>query len=87
MTYKTRDEAKSLVGSVASRLRMMGVDELETEIVAGPPANVILGIAETIQPDLIVMGARGLSLWQGALVGSVSMAVTQRAEAPVLVVK
>jgi len=34
-----------------------------------------------------VIGARGNSTWQGALLGSVSMLVTQRAECPVLVVK
>jgi nucleotide-binding universal stress UspA family protein len=48
---------------------------------------VILGIAETRHIDLIVIGARGLSTWQGILLGSVSMAVAQRAECPVLVVK
>jgi nucleotide-binding universal stress UspA family protein len=38
-------------------------------------------------PDLIVIGARGLGTWPGLLLGSVSMAVTQRAQCPVLVVK
>ncbi|MER3458879.1 MAG: universal stress protein, partial [Chloroflexota bacterium] len=44
-------------------------------------------VAEVRKPDLIVVGARGLGTWRGLILGSVSMAVTQRAECPVLVVK
>ena len=61
--------------------------EVETEVIEGPPANAALGVAETRKPDIIVMGARGLSTWQELLMGSVSMLVTQRVECPVLVVK
>ena len=85
--YENLDEARSVVERAAERLRALGVSEVETDLVEGPPANVILGVAETRQPDLIVIGARGLSTWQGMLMGSVSMAVTQRTERPVLVVK
>jgi nucleotide-binding universal stress UspA family protein len=85
--YENLDEARSVVERAAERLRTLGVSEVETDLVEGPPANVILGVAETRQPDLIVIGARGLSTWQGMLMGSVSMAVTQRTERPVLVVK
>lgn len=48
---------------------------------------MILNVAEARKPDLLVVGARGLGTWQGIFLGSVSMAVTQRAECPVLVVK
>lgn len=85
--YETLDEAKVLVDNVANRLHEMGVVEVETDVIEGPAANVILGVAETRKPDLIVIGARGLSTWQGILMGGVSMSVTQRAECPVLVVK
>lgn len=85
--YKTLEEAKSLVASVAKRLREMGVADVETDILEDAPASAILSVAETRKPDLIVLGARGLGAWQGLILGSVSMAVTQRAECPVLVVK
>lgn len=85
--YETIDQAQSLVENVEKRLREMGVSQVATEIMEGPAANVILGVAESYPPDIIVIGARGTSTWQGSLLGSVSMAVTQRAEAPVLVVK
>jgi len=84
---KTLDGAKALTESVVKRLGEIGVAETDTDVIEGPAANVILGAAETRKPDLIVIGARGLSTWQGILLGSVSMAVTQRAECPVLVVK
>lgn len=81
------DEARALVEAAARRLRDMGIPSVDTEVVEGPAANVILGVAESRKPDLIVMGARGASTWQGRLLGSVSLAVTLRAECPVLVVK
>jgi len=34
-----------------------------------------------------VVGGRGLGTWKGLILGSVSMAVTQRAGCPVLIVK
>ena len=85
--YKTLDEVKALVEDTAGRLQDMGVVEVETEVIEGPAVNAILGVAETRKPDIIVIGARGLSTWQGLLMGSVSLSVTQRAECPVLVVK
>ena len=85
--YETLDEAKALVEDAAGRLHDMGIVEVETEIIEGPAINALLGVAETRKPDIIVIGARGLSTWQGLLMGSVSLSVTQRAECPVLVVK
>jgi nucleotide-binding universal stress UspA family protein len=85
--YETLDEAEALVEDAAGRLQDMGVSDVESEVIEGPAANAILGVAETRKPGLIVIGARGLSTWQGLLMGSVSMSVTQRAECPVLVVK
>jgi len=85
--HQTLKEANSLVDDVAKRLREMGATEVDTEVLEGPAANAILNVAGTRKPDLLVMGARGLGTWQGVILGSVSMAVTQRAECPVLVVK
>lgn len=80
-------EARSLVDNVAEYLRTLGVAQVDTDILEGPASEAILRVAETRKPDLLVIGARGMSTWQGFLLGSVSMAVTQRAECPVLVVK
>lgn len=76
-----------LVEGVANRLRELGVKEVVPELIEGAATDVILGMIETRKPDLVVVGSRGLGTWQGAFLGSVSMAVTQRADCPVLVVK
>lgn len=79
--------ATDMLAQTAKHLREMGVKEIATEFIEGPPADAIVGVAETRRPDILVIGSRGLGTWQGAFLGSVSMAVTQRAECPVLVVK
>ena len=85
--YETLDEAKALVEATAGRLHDLGVAEVETEVIEGPAANAGSGVAEARKPDIIVMGARGLSTRQGLLMGRVSILVTQCVECPVLVVK
>jgi nucleotide-binding universal stress UspA family protein len=85
--YESLDQATALAEDTAGRLHEIGVVGVETEVIEGPAANVVLGVAETRKPDILVIGARGLSTWQGPLMGSVSLSVTQRAECAVLVVK
>jgi nucleotide-binding universal stress UspA family protein len=85
--YETTEEAHCLVENVAKRLLDLGAGQIETEVVEGPAANVIIGAAENYSPDMIIIGARGNSTWHGMLLGSVSMLVTQRSECPVLIVK
>ena len=87
MRYKTLDEADSLVAHVRERLRDRGAPDVDTDTAQGPAASMILNVAESRKPDLLVVGARELGTWQGIFPGSVSMAVTQRAECPALVVK
>lgn len=47
----------------------------------------ILQVEEEIQADIIVVGTRGLSTLRGAIMGSVSHALVEKARCPVLVVK
>ena len=86
-SFASQKDAEHLTERAAERLRNLGVPEVATEIISGQPTSVILGVAETLKPDMIILGARGLSTWQGMLLGSVSASVVQRAEIPVLVVK
>ena len=76
-----------MVGDVAKRLRAQGIDDVDAEVVEGPAASAILDMAETRAPDLLVVGARGQSVWKSLVRGSVSQAVTQGAACPVLVIK
>jgi nucleotide-binding universal stress UspA family protein len=83
----TLNEAQSLTDQIASQLRNMGVADVETDVIEGPAVDVILGASEDHQADLIVIGARGRGDWKGVALGSVSMAVIQRADCAVMVVK
>ena len=87
MVNKVLREAETLVEDAAKRLRENGVKDVETDILEGSAAATILRVVEIRKPDLLIVGRRGLSTWKGLILGSVSMAVTQRAECPVLVVK
>ncbi len=63
-------------------------DEVPTQIhaVAGAPVDVILGVADQVGADLIVVGSKGM---KGArrIIGSVPNSVAHRAGVNVLVVK
>ena len=54
---------------------------------SGSPAVTILEFEKQIEPDLIVMGSRGLGLVKGVLLGSVSQYIVEQSTCPVLVVK
>lgn len=82
-----RSEAIALVDNVVRRLRELGVTTVSGDTMAGAAVEVILMLASIYQADVIVIGARGQSPWQGLVLGSVSLAVTQRAPCAVLVVK
>jgi nucleotide-binding universal stress UspA family protein len=47
----------------------------------------VLRVADEIKADIIVMGTRGLSTLRGAIMGSVSHALIEKATCPLLVVK
>jgi nucleotide-binding universal stress UspA family protein len=86
-SYATEKDAEAMAAQTAMRLQQMGVADVEVQVVSGQPTSVILGVAESIKPDVIVIGARGLSTWKGLSMGSVSTSVVLRSEIPVFVVK
>lgn len=61
--------------------------ELKTDILEGPAAEAILGVAEVRGNDLIIMGTRGLGRLTGLLLGSHSQKVVSHAACPVLLVR
>jgi nucleotide-binding universal stress UspA family protein len=56
-------------------------------VIGGRARDVIPEVAETEKADLIVMGARGLSRVESALLGSVTQRIIAQAGCPVLVVR
>ena len=53
----------------------------------GSPAVVIMDFCAEHNPDMIVMGSRGLGIVKGMLLGSVSQYVVEQSKCPVIVVK
>ena len=59
----------------------------EKHVQTGNIAKAILQVAEQEKSDMIVMGSRGLGLFKGALMGSVSQKVVEESPVPVMVIK
>lgn len=53
----------------------------------GSRSKAILKVAKETDTDMIVMGSRGLSIFRGALIGSISQKVIENSTVPVMVVK
>ncbi len=53
----------------------------------GNIAKAILRVAKEEESNMIIMGSRGLGLFKGALIGSVSQKVVEESPIPVMVVK
>lgn len=61
--------------------------EVEPIIHCGIPAQAIIEYADRFEPDLIIMGAKGLRATLGILLGGVAQQVIEYANWPVLVVR
>jgi nucleotide-binding universal stress UspA family protein len=80
-----RDLAEERVTQGGELARQAGF-EAEGRTVGGKPWRAICDVADDVDAEPIVVGARGLSRIQSALLGSVSAAVVQHAHRSVLVV-
>jgi nucleotide-binding universal stress UspA family protein len=60
---------------------------LTTAAPTGPAREVILGEAEALGADLIVVGSHGRGFWKRLLLGSVSQAVATHAACSVEIVR
>lgn len=67
-------------------LYQRGLD-VKTELMLGYPAEKIVELAESLKPDLIILGAKGLRATLGILLGGVAQQVVEYANQPVLVVR
>jgi len=87
--YEHLLEARSAIGQQvleSTRTQVRYTVPVETQLIEGPPAPAILRVAVEDGCDMIVMGSRGHGQLGGLLLGSVSSAVAQRAQCPVLIV-
>ena len=77
---------RTALAQAAELAEAKGVDA-RTEIVEGDAAEGLVLLARARDADAIVVGSRGLGSIRGALLHSVSRAITKHADLPVLVVK
>ena len=84
-TAREYKEEHRLVGEASKTMRDAGV-EATGLVVPGVPADVIVGEAEKLGADMIILGSHGFGAVFKVLLGSVSTAVLKKAKCPVLIV-
>jgi len=82
-----REEGNKVLDESTRMLKATGFDVEVLGVHIGIAAERILKAEKEVQPDVIVMSARGLSTLKKLLLGSVSDEVAKEAKAPVLLVK
>uniref|UniRef100_A0A7N0VFA3 UspA domain-containing protein n=1 Tax=Kalanchoe fedtschenkoi TaxID=63787 RepID=A0A7N0VFA3_KALFE len=87
-SMKNRDRIRGLhlLEFFVNRCYEIGV-ACEAWIKKGDPKEVILHEIRRVQPDLLVVGSRGLGPFQRVFVGTVSEFCLKHAECPVIVIK
>ena len=78
--------SEALIKPFEKVLEESGVD-YEVRILEGLPGSTIADIVRLEDMDLIVMGSRGVSNFEGLFLGSVAHQVLHKSECPVFIVK
>jgi len=76
---------RQVIDDALAAAEELGIDA-EGEIMEGDAAEEIVDLARSREADMIVVGSRALGPLAGTLLGSVSRAVVDAADRPVLVV-
>jgi len=79
-------EAEQRVAAVCERLRHFG-KQAEPVVLQGDPADRLLHHAEEAGTDMLIAGARGVSLIEGLLMGSVADRLLREAKCSVVLVR
>ncbi|HTW76241.1 MAG TPA: universal stress protein [Thermoplasmata archaeon] len=78
---------RELLSRYSKSAREGGVSEISTEQFEGSPVDCIVTYLEGAHPDLVIMGARGLSTTRRLFLGSVSEGVLHHSTCSVLIVR
>lgn len=83
-----REQALAYIAEAANALRAghPGVD-IDEVVCLGEPAAELLSLARSVDAELLITGARGRTVLEGLLLGSVSEALVTEAPCPVLIVR
>lgn len=87
-SYKVSGSAPiySILREAKDRAHAAGAKNIEERSVVGAPVDALVGLAEEVNADLLVVGNVGLSTIAGRLLGSVPANVSRRAKVDVLIV-
>ena len=81
------ESAEKRLAALKEKLEKEGVPEVETALLEGDAVDGVVGYVQQQQPDLIVVGSRGLSAAGRFLLGSVSDGILHHVHCSVLVVR
>src|SRR5580693_6169674 len=87
-SYKTHGAAPiyAILQEARERAHAAGAKNVEERSIVGAPVDALVGLAEDVDADLLVVGNVGLSTIAGRLLGSVPANVSRRAKVDVLIV-
>jgi nucleotide-binding universal stress UspA family protein len=80
------NDAEERAGAGAERARQAGFTADARSMLGGPTWKGIVDVAREIDPELIVIGSRGLGSVREAIEGSVSHQVAEHSDRPVLII-
>ncbi len=76
----------AILREARDRAAKAGAANIEERSIVGAPVDALVGLAEEVGADLLVVGNVGLSTIAGRLPGSVPANVSRRAKVDVLIV-
>lgn len=87
-SYKVSGSAPiyAILREAKERATGAGAANVEERAIVGAPVDALVGLAEEVNADLLVVGNVGLSTIAGRLLGSVPANVSRRAKVDVLIV-
>jgi nucleotide-binding universal stress UspA family protein len=87
-SYKVSGAAPiyAILQEAKERAQAAGAKNVEERSIVGAPVDALIGLAEEVGADLLIVGNVGLSTIAGRLLGSVPANVSRRAKVDVLIV-
>ena len=73
--------------AIKDKLITANIGDVKVDVLVGSPADEIVGLANEIETDLIVIPSHGYTGIKKMLLGSVAQGVVRHAKCPVLVLK